>query len=486
MAGLIAGIIGGLLVGGLSGSALGVSGPAAGLTAIVLTAISTLGSYELMLTAVVIAGVLQVVMGYAHAGVIAYYFPNSVIKGMLSGIGIIIILKQIPHAVGYDKDFEGDESFLQPDHQNTLSELLNLTGYITPGAVLVAVVCIALLILWESKWIKGNRYLSLVPGPLIAVVAGIVLGGMQDGFGDHGLAAEHYVDLPDLRSGLGAFSFPDLSGVFNLQVWITAVTLALVASLETLLSVEAADRLDPQKRITPTDRELKAQGIGNLVSGLLGGLPITQVILRSSANVQSGARTKLSAMAHGLLMLLSLLLIPSLMELIPLASLAAVLLMVGFKLTKPEVVRALWKQGWAQFAPYIVTVVGVVLTDLLKGVLLGMVVAVMHILWKNYKVAYHVEPHRYKPGMPIYLELSEDVSFLNKAAIMRTLTEIPDGARVVLDGSRTVNIDPDVREVIEEFVLASPARGIRVELSGFNDRDLIHNHTTNGTVASGQ
>ncbi len=486
LAGLIAGIIGGLVVGAASGSALGVSGPAAGLTAIVLTAIHDLGSYELVLTAVVVAGLMQVALGYAHAGIIAYYFPNSVIKGMLSGIGLIIILKQLPHAVGYDKDFEGDEAFLQPDRQNTLSELLNLSSAFTPGAVLVGVACLLVLILWESRWLKRMKVLSLIPGPLVAVVLGIVLGGFQDGFGEHGLSAEHYVQLPDLRVGLTAFNFPDLNGLALPQLWLTAATLAIVASLETLLSVEAADRLDPLKRITPTDRELKAQGIGNILSGLIGGLPLTQVIVRTSANVHSGGRTKLSTITHGALILHSLLLIPDLLELIPLASLAAVLIMVGYKLTTPKVFTDLWRQGWPQFAPFVVTVVGVVFTDLLKGVLLGMVVAVMHILWKNYKTAYHVERHRYKPGMPIYLELSEDVTFLNKAAIIRTFAELPDGARVVIDASRTMDIDHDVREVIDEFVSAAPQRGIRVELSGFKGHlaGLDHGAATKSPVGA--
>ena len=344
--GLIAGVIGGVLVGATSGSQLGVSGPAAGLAALVASAIRDLGTYEVFLLAVVLAGAIQILLGVLRAGVIAYFFPNSVIKGMLSGIGIIIILKQIPHALGYDADFEGDESFQQIDSETTFSAIGHVLRMITPGAILVTSVCMVILIAWESDRVKRSSVLSLVPGPLLAVIAGIALGGVQGGFGEHALEAEHYVDLPDLSMGSAVLSLPDFSAIGNPAVWVTALTIALVASIETLLSVEATDRLDPQRRITPTNRELRAQGAGNIISGLIGGLPITQVIVRSSANMQSGARTRLSAVVHGLLLLLAILLIPGILELIPLASLAAVLFTVGYKLAKPSLFRTMWSRGW--------------------------------------------------------------------------------------------------------------------------------------------
>ncbi len=469
IAGLIAGVFGGIIVGATSGSQLGVSGPAAGLAALVAVAIVDLGSYETFLVAVVLAGVIQIVLGAVRAGVIAYYFPNSVIKGMLCGIGIIIILKQIPHAFGYDKDFEGDEAFIQPDNQTTLSELGNFMDYITPGAVLIAAVCMAILVIWEMAWVKRSKILAQIPGPLLAVVAGILLGGMQGGFGHHGLDAEHYVDLPDLSAGLSAFSFPDFSMILNWKVWVTALTMALVASIETLLSVEATDKLDPKKRITPTDRELRAQGIGNIASGLIGGLPITQVIVRSSANLQSGAETRLSAMLHGVWILLCVVLIPSVMEMIPLASLAAILFTVGFKLAKPALFRTMWNKGWSQFLPFIVTVLGVVFLDLLKGVSLGMVVGIFIVLRNSYLTPFHFDGDITDPDKPIRLQLSEEVTFFNKASIQRTLADLPRGTRVVIDASRTMNLDPDVMEILEETRARAADQGITIDLTGFQE-----------------
>lgn len=470
IAGLIAGVIGGVIVGATSGSQLGVSGPAAGLAALVAVAIADLGSYEAFLMAVVLAGVIQILLGILRAGVIAYYFPNSVIKGMLSGIGIIIILKQIPHAVGYDKDFEGDESFWQFDHENTFTELVRLSEIFTPAAFLITAVCLGILLVWEMKWVKRSKALTLVPGPLLAVVVGIILGGLQGGFGEHGLEGEHYVDLPDLSDGLAALTLPDPSVLLHWKVWVTALTMALVASIETLLSVEATDKLDPEKRITPTDKELRAQGIGNIISGSLGGLPITQVIVRSSANLQSGARTRLSAVLHGLWILICVLLFPSVMEMIPLASLAAILFTVGFKLAKPALFKAMWGKGWAQFLPFIITVLGVVFLDLLRGVSLGMIVGIFIILRNSYLTPFHFDGEVVAGGEPLRIELSEEVTFFNKASIRRTLAALPDGTNVVIDASRTLNLDPDVMEIIEEEMVRSKDRGVVIELICANDR----------------
>ncbi len=470
ISGLIAGVVGGILVGAMSGSQLGVSGPAAGLASLVAGYIADIGSFEMLLTAVVLAGVIQILLGIIKAGVVAYFFPSSVIKGMLCGIGILIILKQIPHAVGYDKDPEGSESFFQLDNENTLSELGKLADYFTPGAFLITAVCMAILLLWESKWVKGSKVLSMFPGSLLAVVAGIVLGGLQGGFGEHGLDAEHYVDLPDLSAGIGALTFPDMSGFLNVNVWIAAAVIALVASIETLLSVEATDKLDPEKRITPTNKELRAQGIGNMVSGLLGGLPITQVVVRSSANQQSGARTRLSAILHGFLILFAVLLIPGVLEMIPLASLAAVLFMVGYKLAKPSLFKTMWRKGWDQFLPFIITVCGVVYPSLLTGVMLGMAVGIFIVLRNSYLTPFHFDGDVTDPNEPIRIQLSEEVTFFNKASIQRTLAELPDGSRVVIDASRTVNLDPDVMEIIEDQQVRSKDRGVTIELVCTTDR----------------
>lgn len=469
IAGITAGVVGGMVVGLISGSSLGVSGPAAGLTAIVLVAIAELGSYELFLTAVILSGVLQVVLGLLRAGVIAYYFPNSVIKGMLTGIGIIIILKQIPHAVGYDADPIGDMDFVQVDQHNTLSELYYMLDGITPGAVVISLVCLALMVLWERPFIQRHKALSFVPGPLLAVAAGVILSELFRSDPTLVVGAGHFVDIPDL-TGLGDLPRAQIDGMMNPKVWTVAFTIAIVASLETLLCVEATDKLDPWKRVTPANRELLAQGIGNAASGLLGGLPVTQVIVRSSANIQAGGHGRLSAVVHGVLLLCAVLLLPDLMRLIPLASLAAILLMVGYKLAKPSMFTEQWQAGPMQFIPFLVTVLGVAFTDLLTGVGMGMGVAVIHILWKNYRTPFHYDPGRHKPGMPIYIELSEDVTFLNKAGIKRTLGELPDGSRVVIDGSRSVDLDNDVREIIEEFVAGAPARKIRVQLIDLKPR----------------
>ncbi len=452
--GIIAGMVGGIVVALLSGSPLGVSGPAAGLAVIVLTAIQELGAFETFLLAVVIAGALQLILGFLRAGVIGYYFPSSVIKGMLAGIGVIIFLKQIPHAFGYDADPEGDFAFMQVDGHNTFSEISYMLDFISPGALLIASVSLGILLLWERPFMKKLPTSKLIQGPLVAVLAGVGLNLALTGVDGWALTAEQMVNIPvadSLMGFFGQFTFPDFSQIGNSQVWVVAGTIAVVASLETLLCVEATDKLDPQKRITPTNRELTAQGIGNMISGMIGGLPLTQVIVRSSANIQSGGRTKASAFFHGILILVSAMAIPKLLNLIPLASLAAILLMVGYKLAKPSLFREMYRKGRSQFIPFVVTIVGIVFTDLLIGIALGMAVAVVDILWKNFKTPYHFDPSKYVEGNPVFIELAEEVSFLNKASIMRTLDQLPNGTEVVIDGSKTRSIHPDVIEIIDNF-----------------------------------
>lgn len=477
--GLIAGIVGGMVVGALSGSQLGVSGPAAGLAVIVFGAIATLGSFEAFLVAVVLAGLLQLLMGFLRAGVIGYYFPSSVIKGMLSGIGLTIILKQLPHAVGYDADPEGDMAFLQSNGENTFTALNHMMSMIQPGALLVALVSMAILILWDTSLIKRFKASVWIQGPLVAVIVGVLLN-MYFTSAAPGLVIEpsHLVQIP-IADGLAGFAglltFPDFSHLSNPAVYTTALTLAVVASLETLLCVEATDKLDPHKRITPTNRELKAQGMGNVISGLLGGLPVTQVIVRSSANIQSGARTKLSAILHGLALLVAVLAIPALLNLIPLAVLAAVLITVGYKLAKPALFRAMYAQGPSQFVPFLVTIVGILATDLLIGIGLGLAVAIFVILLNNYRNPFFVDRD---PDAGIRIVLSEDVSFLNRAAVMRALAAVPAGARVVIDASRSVSIDHDVYEIIQDFRQRAAAENIELSIEGFDglrrDNDAMH------------
>lgn len=475
--GIIAGIVGGIVVTSMSRSPLGVSGPAAGLAVIVLSAIQELGSFEVFLFAVVIAGLIQIILGIAKAGVIGYYFPSSVIKGMLSGIGIIIILKQIPHAFGYDADPEGDFAFFQMDGHNTISELGYMFDAISPGALIIALVSLSILIIWEQPFMKKNPIFNLVQGPLVAVAAGI---GLNLLFQDHeslSISKEHLVSIPVAESISGffaQFTTPDFSRWLDPEIYVIALTLAVVASLETLLCVEATDKLDPQKRVTPTNRELIAQGVGNMVSGFIGGIPVTQVIVRSSANIQSGAKTKASAFTHGILLLVCAIAIPQILNLVPLASLSAILFVVGFKLAKPSLFKEMYSLGKGQFVPFMVTIVGIVFTDLLVGIGLGMAVAIIQILWNNYKRPYHFDPQEHMADETITIKMGDNVSFLNKAGILHTLTIIPNDRHVIIDLHLTKSVHPDVLEIISDFRENAKTRNITVELIG-NTTEHDHN-----------
>lgn len=468
-AGIIAGIVGGIVVGLFSGSPLGVSGPAAGLVVIVLTALQTLGSYEALLLATVFAGVIQLLAGYVNAGIIAYYFPSGVIKGMLAAIGLTLILKEIPHALGYDADFMGDESFIQKDGHNTFTEIWYAIQYHNDGALIIAVVSIALLILFERPFMKKIGLFKFLPGALFVVMVGIGLNLLFNSvFPKWNMSAHHLVQLPVASSPsefLGFFTFPDFSAWKNPQVYITAVTLAIVASIETLLCVEATDKLDPHRRNTPTNRELKAQGIGNMVSGLIGGLPVTQVIVRSSANINSGGQTKVASIVHGVILLISAIIIPTFLNMIPLAALAGILLMVGYKLSKLSLYKEMYRNGWDQFIPFIVTVVAILGTDLLKGIGVGMLFALFFILRRNYKYAYKYAKEVNSKGEEVTrLTLSEDVTFLNKGSLASALSDLPNNSRVIIDGSKSASIDYDVLEVIQEFKKhTAPFKNITLE-----------------------
>ncbi len=463
-AGLIAGIVGGVVVGSLSGSAIGVSGPAAGLAIIVLTAIQDLGDYQSFLVAVVFAGVLQVIIGFAKGGTIANYFPSSVIMGMLAAIGIIIFLKQIPHAFGYDVDPIGDMDFHQADQQNTFSELINMLNYISPGAVLITAISLTILLLWDSKWLAKIKFLKTIPGPLVAVASGIGLALIFNRSELLKISSDHFVQIPISESLDGFFSnftLPNWAALSNPDIYITAVVIAVVASLETLLSVEAADKLDPHKRLTPTNRELKAQGVGNIISGLIGGLPITQVVVRTSANVQSGGVTKASTVSHGLLILLSIISIPFVLNLIPLATLASILLLVGYKLAKPALFVKIYKQGFEQFVPFVATIVAIVTTDLLIGLGIGLLISVLIILYNSFKMPYMIQN---KNEESIKIELAQEVTFLNKAAIQKALGDIPANSKVEIDISKTAYMHHDVKELIDNFKVNSQGKNIQVQL----------------------
>ncbi len=475
--GVIAGVVGGVVVGSLSGSKLGVSGPAAGLAAIVLAAISSLGSYENFLVAVVLGGVIQIIFSILKAGVIGYYFPSSVIKGMLTGIGIIIILKQIPHFFGYDAELEGADSFVESSGENTFSAIFNITDHIILGSLVIGLIGLGIILFWDKVLAKKAKIFQVIQGPLVAVVAGIVYFALTQNHDTLGIASSHLVSVPipeDFSSFLGQFSFPNFAAITNPDVWVVAFTIALVASLETLLSVEATDKLDPHKNVTPTNRELLAQGTGNIIVGLIGGLPITQVIVRSSANIQSGGMSKLSTIIHGFLLLISVVVIPKLLNMIPLSVLAAILLVVGYKLAKPSLFVKMHKLGWKQSIPFTVTVLGIVFIDLLWGIGLGLAVGIVVILLKSYQNSHflHIEDNS-NGKHKIKMTLAEEVTFFNKGAILKELDSLPIDTYLEINLIKTRYLDNDIIEILEDFLLKAEERNIDIKL--VSKRGVVEN-----------
>lgn len=468
--GIIAGIIGGIVVGTFSGSRFGVSGPAAGLISIVSVAIVQFGGFdnggfEKFVLAVFLAGVIQVILGFLKAGFIAYYIPFSVIKGMLAGIGVIIISKEIPHFLGYDKDPEGESSFLQADGHNTISEIYYAFENYHVGASIVAIVSVLVLLFWGIKAIKNNKILSLIPGPLLAIIISVAVSLLFVG-SSFEISKEHLVNVPTPNSideFKSQFRFPTFSAITDYNVWIVALIIAVVASIETLLCVEATDKLDPYKGQTPMDKELKAQGIGNMVSGFLGGLPITQVIVRSSANINAGAQSKKSAIIHGVFLMVFVVLAPSLLNMIPRSTLAAVLILIGVKLINPKQFVAMYKVGLDQFIPFVITIVVMYFTDLLTGVGVGLGVAILWILYRNFKQDYFLKNDGQNPD-EVHLCLSQHATFLNKANIVQRLSEIPNGKKVIIDLSKTIDVDYDIKEAIMEFTTNAIDREIEVEI----------------------
>ena len=472
--GIVTGIIGGIVVGFLSGSRTSVSGPAAGLTAVVAAQIATLGSFEAFLVAVVIAGVIQVALGVARAGFISAFFPTSVIKGLLAAIGVILILKQIPHVVGHDPDPVGDMSFEQADHENTFSELAKTIFDIHPGAALVGAISLLLLIVWDRTKLKK----LLIPAPLIVVVLGVALSVLFRRFGSPWeIEPSHLVQVPILSDAGGWSQFivtPDFSQLASPAVYLAAVTIAIVASLETLLNIEAVDKIDPERRHTPANRELLAQGVGNITAGLVGGLPMTSVIIRSSVNLNAGVKTKLSAVIHGLLLAGSVILVPNWLNEIPLAALAAILLVTGFKLASPKLITQMWKEGRTQFLPFVITVVAIVFTDLLIGILIGLGIALLFILHSNFRRPLRQVMEKHVGGDVLRIELANQVSFLNRAVLERAINGVPRGGHILLDASNTDYIDPDVHDLIKDFQShGAKAHGVELSLTGFRDEYQI-------------
>lgn len=467
--GIIAGVVGGIVIGSLSGSSVSVSGPAAGLTVIVLTAIETLGSFQIFLLAVMLAGGLQLLMGVFKLGIISHYIPSSVIKGLLAAIGLTLIVGQLPVAVGYNSEAAAEfAAAATPAADTAFNTFVNSFSFFQAGAIIISIVSFVILLAWDHPKLKQYTFFKTVPGALVVVVLGIVINQLFKALVPGlSLDGSQLVRLPVLDgfSELGSLiALPDFSAWNNPQVYVVALTIAIIASVETLLNLEAADKLDPHKRISPTNRELKAQGIGNLISGMLGGLPTTSVIVRSSTNVYFGARTKLSAIFHGILLLVCVLLIPATLNMLPLSALAVILITIGYKLTRVQIYQAMYKLGWAQFIPFVATVAAIMLTDLLQGILIGMAVAIFFILRNNYKFSFNYEHKDEAPDQQIKIELSEEVTFLNKGSMLLTLRDIPENSSVLIDGSRSKNIDFDVLEIINNFKETAKEKNITLEL----------------------
>ena len=471
--GLIAGILGGIVVGSLSGSHTSVSGPAAGLTAIVAAEIARLGSFEAFLLALVFAGLLQIGLGIAKAGTLSAFFPSSVIKGLLAAIGIILILKQVPHLVGHDSDPEGEMSFLQPNERNSFTEIIHtITGDVHIGAIVIGLSSLILLIAWDRyKPLKRTG----IPGPLVVVLLGVVIGRVFAQLGQPwAISSSHFVQVPiaaSVAEFLGFLRLPDFSQLANPDIYVAGLTIAVVASLETLLNLDAVDKLDSKQRHSPGNRELVAQGVGNVCAGLIGGLPMTSVVIRGSVNVGAAAQTKVSAIFHGILLLVCVLLLPTWLNMIPLSCLAAILLLTGYKLASPKLFRQMFREGRYQLLPFLITLSAIVLTDLLIGVLIGLGISMAFILASNAKRPIQRVVERHVGGEVLHIELANQVSFLNRAALDRVLREAPSGSHVLLDARRTDYIDPDVLSLIREFRdVTAPAHDVHLSLRGFREK----------------
>lgn len=459
--GILSGIVGGIFVGYFSHSTFSVSGPSAGVAGIIALAILKLGSFEVVLLSIVLTGIFQVLLGFLKVGTVGYFFPSSVIKGMFASIGIILILKQIPHALGYDVDFEGDENFFQLDGRNTFSEILEAISHMTLGAIIISLFSLILLYFWSHHLVKQYRFFRALPGALLVVAFGILLNEFfYSSFGNLALGPEHLVIIPSGTESF--FLFPDFSGWRNPQIYLTAATIAIIATIDTLLNIEASDKLDPSKRITPLNRELKVQGTANIILGLIGGLPVTSMVVRSSANITSGARTKMSTIFHGIILLIAISIMPNLLKLIPLSSLAAILIMVGYKLTSLQLFKEMFNKEKSQFLPFLITVIAVMFTNLIQGVFIGILVALFFILKANLTRAVIIV----NSDGNYLIKFSKDVSFMHKASLRNALVKVPNDTRLLIDGTKSHFMDEDIVETIEDFIESAKTKNIEVEITG--------------------
>lgn len=461
-AGILSGIIGGMMVSLLSGSQLAVSGPGAGLTTLVAASIISLGDYKLFLLAVMVAGLFQLLLGLFKLGAIANYFPSSVIKGMLAAIGIILVSKQIPLALGYDKPDFWTSGFIQLfSANNFFGNIENFNLHITRGAILISIISLLVLILLQQPFAKK---LKVIPAPLLVVAFGIIANIIFTNIAsDFSLKQTQLVNISS--NIFENISYPDFSKIFStFEIWKYGILIGLLATLETLLCVEAVDKLDKRNRITPVNRELIAQGIGNMTCGLLGAIPITAVVVRGAANVDAGGRTKLSAFTHGLFLLLAVLVFPFLLNKIPYASLAAILLITGYNLTKPKLYRNMWSLGRQQFIPFMITIIVILSTDLLLGVSIGLLISIYYIVQSNFKIEYNITLTQNLGIKTQYIKLNHNVTFLNKVKLRKTLDEVPEYSNLTIDGSESRLIDYDILEIISEFHTKAKDRHIELHL----------------------
>jgi MFS superfamily sulfate permease-like transporter len=472
-AGLVAGIVGGMIASSISDSRLSVSGPAAGLAVIVSKGIQDMGGFEAFCVTVFLSGIIQIILSRIKAGVIGNFFPASVINGMLSAIGLILILKQIPHALGFDSAFMGNfEFFQEEDHETTFSGLMKALNAFDPESVMIALVSLGVIQVWDRMSTKMNIFFRSIPAALVAVVVGTLLSEWVFGMFGMSLDAKHRVSLPfeggmsELYQGLVR---PDWSALGRASTYLVALTIAIVGSLESLLSVDAADKIDPNHRSSSKNRELLAQGVSNTISGFLGGLPITAVIVRTSANVAAGAKTRLSGILHGCWLLLSVILIPGLLNRIPIATLAVILILVGYKLTRPSMYLKFYKKGFDQFVPFIITILAILLTDLLKGIAIGVLIGFMFVIKRSHhKAMIMVKDHENN----YLIRFMKDISFLQKHELMLYLRAIPAGASITIDGGGDIFIDEDVIGLIEDFVQAAELNQIKVKIK--KSKSAIH------------
>lgn len=478
ISGIISGVIGGIVVGAFSKSPVSVSGPAAGLAAIVASVIAGLGSFELFLSALLLAGFIQIILGYAQAGFIANYFPNNLIKGLVVAIGIILMLKQIPHALGLDSNYQEDFAFFQKDGENTFTELLKAIQFLSPGALIISAVSLSVLIFWPK--VSTVRKIDFFPVSLFVILLGVLLNAFFGAFVPNlTVQAEHLVQIPTLNlDNFGSyFHLPSPGDFVNFRVWQAALMLAVVASLESLLNIKAIDKIDPHKRETPQNHELVAQGLGNMLAGIFGGIPMTSVIVRSSLNIQSDNATKMSTIFQGIFMLVSVLLLGGVINMIPLASIAVILIFTGYRLVDVSLFREMYKKGWQQFLPFISTIVAIVFTDLLSGVLIGLSVSVFYLLRSNFKNPFTLEENKIHIGEVVKLELPNQVSFFNKASIMDTLWSIPPQSKVLIDATASDYIDDDVLEIINDYKnVVAPERNIQLNVLGLKERYQLNDH----------